>query len=88
MAKKAKFASVCGMDEIGVDQFLAAAEQEDKGTDRFPWPAKLKAEIKAAISGMQFMPHVMERVNEIVVAEAGPGLLGRGPFFMPQGTGR
>lgn len=82
-----KFQPVCGMDEAGVDAFLAAAEQGDKGTERYPWSKGLRAELKAGISGMQFMPHVKEKVNEIVVAKAGPGLLGRGPFLILHGMG-
>jgi hypothetical protein len=72
--------TVCGMNEDGVDRFLDTAEQMDKGTTRFPWPKDLKAEIKAAINGKTFMPDVQETVNKLVVAKAGPGLFGRGPF--------
>lgn len=75
-----KNTNVCGMDEAGVDAFLKEAEEQDKGTARYPWKAALRSEIKKAIAGMQFMPAVKERVNEIVVKKAGPGLLGRGPF--------
>ena len=76
----AKAYTVCGMNEAGVDAFLKDAEELDKGTTRYPWKAALKTEIKKAIAGMQFMPAVKEKVNEIVVKKAGPGLLGRGPF--------
>ena len=72
--------NVCGMNEVGVDAFLHDAEELDKGTVRYPWKAALRNEIKKAIDGMQFMPAVKEKVNEIVVKKAGPGLLGRGPF--------
>lgn len=78
MAKK--FKGCCGFDEKGIDAFLYEAEQQDKGTTRFPWSKALKTEIKAAIDGMQFMPAVKEKINEIVVKKAGPGLIGRGPF--------
>jgi len=78
MAKK--FGSTCGLNEKGVDAFLNDAEQLDKGTSRFPWPKTLKGKIKAAIDGMAFMPAVKGKVNDLVVKEAGPGLLNRGPF--------
>lgn len=78
-----KFKPVCGMDEDGVDAFIDEAEQQDAGTSRFPWPNSLKDEVKAAISGMQHMPFVKEKVNEVIVAKAGPGLFGRGPFKLP-----
>jgi hypothetical protein len=81
--KQPSFKPVCGMDEDGTDAFLDDAEQQDVGTSRFPWDKSLKADIKAAISGMQHMPHVKEKVNELVVAKAGPGLFGRGPFKLP-----
>lgn len=70
----------CGLNEDGIDAFLADAEQVDRGTSRYPWPKKLKAEIKTAIDGMMFMPAVKEKINELVVKGAGPGLLNRGPF--------
>lgn len=82
-AKKADFKPVCGMNENGIDAFLDDAEQQDVGTSRFPWDKSLKSDIKAAISGMQHMPFVKEKVNEVVVAKAGPGLFGRGPFKLP-----
>ncbi len=82
-AARAAFKPVCGMSEEGIDAFLDEAEAQDRGTARFPWPKDLKADIKAAISGMDYMPAVKERVNEIVVAQAGPGLFGRGPFKLP-----
>lgn len=82
-AKKADFKPVCGMSEDGVDAFLDEAEQQDVGTSRFPWDKSLKSDIKAAISGMQHMPFVKEKVNEVVVDKAGPGLFGRGPFKLP-----
>lgn len=75
-----KTTNVCGMNEAGVDAFLKEAEEHDKGTVRYPWKASLRTEIKKAIAGMQFLPAVKERVNEIVVKKAGPGLHGRGPF--------
>jgi hypothetical protein len=80
MAEKKKPLSVCGMNEVGIDAFLNDAEQLDKGTSRYPWPKSLKGQIKTAINGMQFMTAVKEKVNEMVVAKAGPGLFGRGPF--------
>lgn len=70
----------CGMDHKGIAKFIDDAEQQDKGTTRYPWPKGLKEEIKDAITGMQFMPAVQEKVNAMVLAKAGPGLLGRGPF--------
>ena len=78
MAKK--FGSTCGLNEKGVDAFLNDAEQLDKGTSRYPWPKALKGKIKTAIDGMTFMPAVKGKVNDLVVKEAGPGLLNRGPF--------
>lgn len=78
--KQPSFKPVCGMDEDGTDAFIDEAERQDVGTARFPWGKSLKADIKSAISGMQHMPFVKEKVNEIVVAKAGPGLFGRGPF--------
>lgn len=80
MAKKDTFKGVCGLNEAGVDQFLADAEALDKGTTRFPWPKPLKGKIKAAIDGMMFMPAVKDKINAMVMKEAGPGLLNRGPF--------
>ena len=79
-AKPKAFSQVCGMNEVGVDAFLNDAEQLDKGTSRFPWPKALKGKIKAAIDGMTFMPAVKAKVNDLVVKEAGTGLLNRGPF--------
>jgi hypothetical protein len=70
----------CGMDVKGIEAFIDDAEQQDKGTTRYPWPKRLKLQIRKEIEGMQFMPAVKEKVNEMVVAKAGPGLLGRGPF--------
>ena len=81
-----KFLPVCGWDESGVDEFLAGAEQQDYGTERYPWPKGLRAELKVAISGMQYLPEVKETVNRIVVEKAGPGLFGRGPFHPAPGT--
>ena len=82
-APKFDFRPVCGMSEEGVDAFLDEAEQQDKGTARYPWPRRLKPYLKHEIGGMTFMPDVKKRVNEIVVREAGPGLFGRGPFNLP-----
>lgn len=75
-----KKTNVCGMDTEGLDAFLHDAEQADKGTTRYPWPKGLKAEIRKAVTGMQFMPAVKEKINAMVLAKAGPGLHGRGPF--------
>lgn len=75
-----KKTNVCGMDAEGVKAFIDAAEEQDKGTARYPWPKGLKPAITKAIDGMQFMPTVKETINAMVVAKAGPGLLGRGPF--------
>lgn len=88
MAKKPKSAKaayepVCGMSREGFDAFLDEAENHDKGTERYPWPEGLKAEIAEACSGMSFMPEVKAKVNALVVAKAGPGLFNRGPFKMP-----
>lgn len=82
-APKFEFKPVCGMSEAGVDAFIDEAEQHDKGTTRFPWSKRLKTLIKRNIDGMTYMPDVKKRLNEIVVAEAGPGLFGRGPFVLP-----
>jgi hypothetical protein len=79
-SKPKAFSQACGMNEVGIDAFLYDAEQLDKGTSRFPWPKGLKGKIKDAIDGMTFMPAVKGRVNDLVVKEAGPGLLNRGPF--------
>lgn len=78
MAKK--FNGACGYNEDGIDAFLNDAEALDKGTARFPWPKTLKGKIKTAIDGMQFMPAVKGKVNELVLKHAGPGLFNRGPF--------
>lgn len=75
-----KFGSTCGLNEAGIDAFLNDAEQLDKGTSRYPWPKPLKGKIKRAIDGMTFMPAVKGKVNDLVVKEAGSGLLNRGPF--------
>ena len=79
-----KFEPVCGLNEEGVDAFLQEAEQLDKGTDRFPWPDEFKNEVKYQISGMVRMDDVKRRINAYVVHKLGPGLLGRGPFNLPQ----
>ena len=83
LRRKFQFKPVCGMNEAGVDAFISDAEQMDRGTDRFPWRGNLKSESKAAINGMTFMPDVKKRLNEVVVAKAGPGPFNRGPFLLP-----
>lgn len=78
--KSAPFGSTCGLNEAGIDAFLKDAEELDRGTSRYPWPKGLKGKIKATIDGMTHMPAVKETINTMVVKEAGPGLLNRGPF--------
>lgn len=75
--------SVCGMDETGVDAFLEEAEKRDVGTERHPWPPEFKAEVKATIDGMSFMPDVKRTVNSLVLSKLGPGLFNKGPFLEP-----
>lgn len=76
----APFGGACGFNEVGIDQLLADAEAMDRGTTRYPWPNGLKAKIKAEIDGMQYLQGVKDKINALVVANAGPGLFGRGPF--------
>lgn len=82
-AKAFTYKPVCGMSQDGFNAFLDEAEGHDKGTERYPWPKGLKAEITEAVSGMAFIHDVQVKVNEIVVAKGGPGLFNRGPFKMP-----
>lgn len=81
MAKKAKpYRAPAGISESAVNTFIAEAEQLDRGTERFPWDAKLKATIKKQLQGLPDFPAMRATVNEIVVASKGGGLFGRGPF--------
>jgi hypothetical protein len=69
-----------GYNEEGVDAYIKAAEDKDRGTTRFPWPDAFKTKLKAELNGLDTVDQMKDKLNTVVVASLGGGLHNRGPL--------
>lgn len=69
-----------GYNEHGVEAYIKVAEDHDRGTTRFPWPADFKAKLKADLNGLHTVDEMKAKLNAAVVASLGGGLHNRGPL--------
>lgn len=69
-----------GLTGDAVKAFIINGERNDAGTTRYPWPDAFKEKVFHAVAPLGDVPAIKAKINEMVVKEFGPGLLGKGPY--------